>query len=174
VVVAPLDQVAGVDVPGEVDQQVAGAELPGQGGAEVVWRDPVAGQARAGLQQVGVGDGAVVEVQHGQLGQVHVQVAQQQRLQAARHRAAAEQQQPSAEGDRRPARDGRGGLPAREAVTDGTELGEAGQRLRQGLRVAVQVVHVGSDRSVATTRRVAREGSAGPQTYIPWGRPASR
>ena len=185
VVLAPLDEVAGVDVPGEVDEQVTGAEPAAQGGVQVPGRDPVPDDARAGLHEVGVRGGAVVEVQHGQLCQVHVQVAEQQRLEAARHRPAAEQQQPPPQrdprlGDRDPggrlvgARVAGGAAPDGRAAAEGAELGEAGSGSSVGSRAGAREAHVVSDLWRATTRMVARDGSAGPQTYMPFALPLAR
>jgi hypothetical protein len=94
---APLEDVCGADVPGEVDDHVARADVPPERLAVALLLDLLAGERRALLRDPARALLDVAEVDHRVLRALRRHVLEQQRQRAARNGAEPDHENPSLE-----------------------------------------------------------------------------
>ena len=96
---APLDDLAAVDVPSQIEEHVAGRNILPQHRAEVFGRDPLPDEADALVGPRFQRLGAVLEVQHRDVFQRHAEVLQQDRQRTLGNSPIAYHENPLAEVD---------------------------------------------------------------------------
>ena len=89
---APGEELAGVDVPGEIDQEIAGADVLGEQGAHVVLGHAVADEADALGGPLFELPGAVGEVHHGDILRRHLDVLEENGQRALGHGAVTDEE----------------------------------------------------------------------------------